>query len=66
MKNKAWEKDVMIFTVWNDKRSGGCFLGRLYVDLFLRKGKYDGASHHMLQPVSRCCSTSSSSTILVD
>jgi Zn-dependent oligopeptidase len=42
------------------------FLGRLYGDLFLRKGKYDGAIHHMPQPVSRCCSTSNSSTMLVD
>jgi metallopeptidase MepB len=52
VQDDAWEEDVIAFTVWNDESSGSGFLGRLYLDLFLRRGKYDGASHHMIQPVS--------------
>jgi metallopeptidase MepB len=66
VQDDAWEKDVIIFTVWNDESGGSCFLGRLYLDLFLRKGKYDGASHHMIQPVSSLLTSTSSKQYLLD
>ena len=47
----VWQEDVSVYTVWNDETEGGAFLGYLYFDLFAREGKYEGASHAMLQPV---------------
>lgn len=57
--SSTWHQDVTVYELWDassekeDKQ-----LGKLYVDLFSREGKYDGASHVVLSPVrhvlSRC------------
>lgn len=46
----VWHEDVVVYEVW-DTSDGSAFLGYLYVDLFSREGKFDGASHYALQPV---------------
>lgn len=46
----VWHQDVVVYEAWNSGDDG--FLGHLYVDLFSRNGKYDGASHFMIGPVS--------------
>lgn len=46
----VWHEDVVVYEVW-DTSNGSAFLGYLYVDLFSREGKFDGASHYTLQPV---------------
>lgn len=46
----VWHEDVVVYEVW-DTSNGSAFLGYLYVDLFSREGKFDGASHYALQPV---------------
>lgn len=46
----VWHEDVVIYEVWDTSSDSG-FLGYLYVDLFSREGKFDGASHHALQTV---------------
>lgn len=52
----VWHEDVIVYQVW-DNSNGSAFLGYLYVDLFSREGKFDGASHYALQPVrSPLCS----------
>lgn len=50
----VWHEDIVVYQVW-DTSNGSAFLGYLYVDLFSREGKFDGASHYALQPV---CTTS--------
>lgn len=47
---QVWHEDVIVYEVW-DNSNGSAFLGYLYVDLFSREGKFDGASHYMIQPV---------------
>ncbi|PVH73920.1 zincin [Cadophora sp. DSE1049] len=48
----VWQKDVITYTVWSNKTpTHECdFLGYLYLDLFARAGKYEGAHHAMIQP----------------
>lgn len=46
----VWHEDVLVYEVW-DTSKGSAFLGYLYVDLFSREGKFDGASHYVMQPV---------------
>lgn len=48
----AWHEDVVLYTVWDNDDLGGEFLGYLYIDLFARNGKFSGAHHISLVPVS--------------
>ncbi|KAJ4392173.1 hypothetical protein N0V93_005798 [Gnomoniopsis smithogilvyi] len=45
----VWNEDVIVYEVW-DTSNSLTFLGYLYVDLFSREGKFDGASHCAIQP----------------
>lgn len=47
-----WHTDVQMFAVHDNETNGGGFLGYLYLDLFIRDGKYSNASCFSLQPVS--------------
>lgn len=49
---RAWHEDVVLYTVWDSPDQGGGFLGYLYIDIFARAGKYSGAHHVSLVPVS--------------
>lgn len=46
-----WHEDVQIFSVWDDDKEGGGFVGYLYLDLFPRDGKYRHAANFNLRPV---------------
>ncbi|OHF02031.1 peptidase family M3 [Colletotrichum orchidophilum] len=35
----VWHEDVQLFSVWDDAKQGGGFVGYLYLDLFPRDGK---------------------------
>lgn len=48
----AWHEDVVLYTVWDSEEQGGSFLGYLYFDIFARVGKFSGAHHVSLVPVS--------------
>ncbi|KNG91709.1 putative thimet oligopeptidase [Aspergillus nomiae NRRL 13137] len=45
----VWHEDVQVFSVWNSDEDGG-FVGYLYMDLFLREGKYANAANFNLIP----------------
>lgn len=45
----VWHQDVIVYEVW-DTNDGSAFLGYLYVDLYSREGKFDGASHSAIKP----------------
>ncbi|KAL5322934.1 hypothetical protein ACEPPN_010914 [Leptodophora sp. 'Broadleaf-Isolate-01'] len=47
-----WQKDVICHAVWSKRTPTheSHFLGYLYLDLFAREGKYEGAHHAMIQP----------------
>lgn len=47
----VWNKDVELFSVWDDEGEGSGFVGYLYLDLFPREGKYGHAANFNLQPV---------------
>ena len=47
----VWNKDVEMFSVWDDEGEGSGFVGYLYLDLFPREGKYGHAANFNLQPV---------------
>lgn len=49
---EAWHEDVVLYTVWDSEEQGGDFLGYLYMDIFARAGKYAGAHHVSIVPVS--------------
>jgi len=49
----VWHKDVQVFAVWDDDEEGGDFVGYLYLDLYAREGKSQGAASFNLQPVSK-------------
>lgn len=49
---EAWHEDVVLYTVWDSEDQGGEFLGYLYMDIFARSGKYAGAHHVSIVPVS--------------
>lgn len=49
---EAWHEDVVLYTVWDSEEQGGEFLGYLYMDIFARAGKYAGAHHVSIVPVS--------------
>lgn len=36
----VWHEDVEIFAVWDNEEYGAAFLGYIYLDLYLRPGKY--------------------------
>ncbi|KAI5301416.1 hypothetical protein KEM56_001738 [Ascosphaera pollenicola] len=46
----VWHEDVQVFSVWNQEKEGGEFVGYLYLDLFPRVGKYGHAANFGLQP----------------
>ena len=46
----VWHEDVEVFSVWNGDEDGG-FVGYLYMDLYLREGKYANAANFNLIPV---------------
>lgn len=46
----TWHQDVTIYELW-DAAGEETLLGHLYVDLFSRDGKYDGACHNVISPV---------------
>lgn len=48
----VWHEDVTVYAVWESVSEGGDFLGYLYTDIFGRKGKYQGAHHLLISPVS--------------
>ena len=48
----VWHEDVKVFSVWDDEKEGGGFVGYLYLDMFPRDGKYGHAANFNLQPVS--------------
>ncbi|KAE8140092.1 peptidase family M3-domain-containing protein [Aspergillus pseudotamarii] len=45
----VWHEDVQVFRVWNSDEDGG-FVGYLYMDLYLREGKYANAANFNLIP----------------
>ncbi|KAE8418871.1 hypothetical protein BDV36DRAFT_282629 [Aspergillus pseudocaelatus] len=45
----VWHGDVQVFSVWNSDEGDG-FVGYLYLDLFLREGKYANAANFNLIP----------------
>jgi len=45
-----WHDDVKMFSVWDDEREGGEFVGYLYLDLHPRPGKYGHAANFGIQP----------------
>lgn len=47
-----WHHDVKVYAVWDSATDGVGFLGYLYADLFERPGKYRGAHHRLMKPVS--------------
>jgi metallopeptidase MepB len=47
----TWQPDVMVYTAWDGADEGGEFLGYLYLDLFMRPGKYKGARCSLIEPV---------------
>lgn len=47
----VWHEDVKVFSVWDDEKEGGGFVGYLYLDMFPRDGKYGHAANFNLQPV---------------
>ncbi|KAI9750644.1 MAG: hypothetical protein M1815_001679 [Lichina confinis] len=46
----VWHEDVKVFSVWDDEKEGGGFVGYLYLDMFPRDGKYGHAANFNLQP----------------
>jgi metallopeptidase MepB len=48
----VWHEDVTVYSVWDSVSEGGGFLGYLYLDLVAREGKYRGAHHLLIRPVS--------------
>ncbi|KAE8446964.1 hypothetical protein EG329_011446 [Mollisiaceae sp. DMI_Dod_QoI] len=46
----TWHDSVSVFSVWNNEKSNGDFVGYLYLDLFPRENKYNHAGHYLLQP----------------
>ncbi|KAJ9149378.1 Prd1-proteinase yscd [Pleurostoma richardsiae] len=50
VRSSVWHEDVEVYTVWNDATEGREFLGHLYLDLFAREGKYEGAHHALIRP----------------
>jgi metallopeptidase MepB len=44
----VWHGDVRIFAVWDDEEEDGGFVGYLYLDLYSRKGKYQGPANFNL------------------
>jgi metallopeptidase MepB len=48
---ETWHPDVQVYATWDDGDGGdGGFLGYLYVDIFARLGKFDGARHSVVTP----------------
>lgn len=47
----SWHQDVTIYELWDATNDEETLLGHLYVDLFSRDGKYDGACHNVISPV---------------
>jgi metallopeptidase MepB len=45
----TWHADVVLYSVWNNSREGGGFVGYLYLDLHPRPGKSGGAQCRPLQ-----------------
>ncbi|KAI0395857.1 hypothetical protein F5Y17DRAFT_168526 [Xylariaceae sp. FL0594] len=45
----TWHEDVVLYSVWDDSREGGGFVGYLYLDLHPRPGKSGGAQCRPLQ-----------------
>jgi metallopeptidase MepB len=52
IETSVWHKSVVAYEAWDTANEGGQFLGHLYVDILDRKGKYRGAHHVLIQPVS--------------
>lgn len=48
----VWHETVTVYSVWDSASDGGGFLGYLYLDIFGRQGKYRGAHHLLIRPVS--------------
>ncbi|KAL3428032.1 peptidase family M3 [Phlyctema vagabunda] len=42
---RAWHESVTVYAAWDGPEEGGGFLGYLYVDLFIRDGKFRNAQH---------------------
>lgn len=49
----TWHQDVTIYELWDATNEEEALLGHLYIDLFSRHGKYDGACHNVLSPVGQ-------------
>lgn len=46
----VWHEDVIMFSVWDDEKAGGSFIGYLYLDMHPRPGKYGHAANFNIQP----------------
>ena len=46
----TWHSSVKMYTLWDNDRTPGEFLGYLYLDLFPRDGKFTHAGHYSLVP----------------
>ena len=52
MNNITWHEDVQLFSVWDaDQSQGTAFLGYLYLDLYIREGKYGNPSSFNVIPL---------------
>ncbi|KAH7319894.1 hypothetical protein B0I35DRAFT_478197 [Stachybotrys elegans] len=49
-KDIVWHEEVKVYSVWDEEKAGGGFVGYLYIDLHPRDNKYGHNANFNLQP----------------